>query len=369
MWPATDVSQKNQSSSTPETQPSPFASSHGSESLSTQQSTIPTAGSIDDFGRLINNGAIPPVPDANLRDLELMLQWCTSTYGAMSRDESTKEIWQEIVPREAVSQPFLMHGILALSALHIARLSSDTRRSTYMGIAVGHQNKALALFRPVLGSIDASNCNATFALSSIVIVFAFGFPQPSGPMDTLAAVDDLYQVFLLSRGMQQVLNASINWVSDGVLSPLVTLDDYNPGLPHDAKLAIQQLFELNDSLSNSDPHHETEVYRATIHQLGDVLDRLYGNPKKPNIAVMWAIKIPSRYLDLLREHKPMALVILAHYSVVLHHLRKHWWFEGWSVRVLGAIWSNMNSEWRSSINWAMDVARSDVSIVPPGDGS
>lgn len=365
MWPATSEHQKSQTSSASETPASPFASSRGSEGSGTQQWTVPTTGSIDDFGRLINNGAVPPVPDVNLRDMELMLQWCTSTYSALSRDESTKDIWREFVPREAVSEPFLMHGVLALSALHLARLSSDARRSTYMGIAVGHQNKALALFRPVLGSIDASNCNATFALSSIVTVFAFGFPQ-SGPMDTLAAVDDLYQVFLLSRGMQQVLNASIAWISGGVLGPVVKLDDYNAGLPDDAKFAIQRLFELNDSLGASDPHHETVIYRAAISELEVVLDRIYGNPKKPNIAVLWAIKIPPRYLDLLREHKPMALAILAHYSVVLHHLRKHWWFEGWSVRVLGAIWSNMSAEWRSSINWAMEVARSDVSIVPPG---
>ncbi|KAK2767570.1 hypothetical protein FQN54_003728 [Arachnomyces sp. PD_36] len=365
VWPASDAIQQRQTSSTPDTQPSPFPT-QSSDGSDTQQPVAHTTGSIDDFGRVINNGPVPPVPNLNLPDLELMLQWCTSTYSALSRDESTREIWQVIVPQEAVSQPFLMHGMLALSSLHIARLSSDTRRSTYMGIAVGHQNQALALFRPILGSINASNCNATFALSSIVTVFAFGFPQPSGPMDTLAAVDDLYQVFLLSRGMQQVLRSCQNWVLDGALGPVIKLDDYNTGLPDDAKNAIQRLREVNESLDKRDSRHETNIYKAAIDELEIVLDRIYGNPKKANIAVMWAIKIPQRYLDLLREHKPMALAILAHYSVVLHHLRKHWWLEGWSVRVLGAIWSNMDAEWRSSISWAMDVARSDVSIVPPG---
>lgn len=368
MWPSSNVSENRQTSSTPDTQASPFTT-HGSGGSEAQQSVTPTAGSIDSFGRLINNAAVPPVPDLNLRDLELMLQWCTSTYTTLSRDESTREAWQVIVPQEAVSQPFLMHGMLALSALHIARLSSDNRRSTYMGIAVGHQNKALALFRPVLGCIDASNCNATFALSSIITAFGFGFPQPSGPMDTLASVEDLYQVFLLSRGMQHVLNVSQNWVLDGALRTLIKLDDYNAGLPDDAKLAIQRLRELNDSLVTSDLYHEPDVYRKTIDELEIVLDRIYGNPTRPNIAVMWSIKIPQRYLDLLREHKPMALVILAHYCVILHHLRKHWWFEGWSVRVLGEIWSHMNAEWRPWISWAMDVARSDVSIVPPAGAS
>jgi hypothetical protein len=364
MWPTQDVHQHPQPSSTPDTQASSFTA-HGSDGSDTQQPVTPTAGSIDNFGRLINNGTIPQVPDLNLRDLELMFQWCTSTYSSLSRDESTGKVWQVIVPQEAISQPFLMHGMLALSALHIARQSSETRRSTYMGVAVAHQNQALALLRPVLGSINASNSNATFALSSIVTAFAFGFPQPSGPTNTLAAVDDLCQVFLLSRGMQHVLNACIEWVSDGVLSPVIKLNDYDSGLPDDAKLAIQRLRELNDSLGINDPLYEKDVYGIAIDELETTLDRLYGNPKRPNIAIMWAIKAPQRYLDLLRERTPMSLVILAHYSVVLHHLRKHWWFEGWSVRVLGAIWSNMNAEWRSSISWAMDVARSDVSIGPP----
>ena len=368
MWPAQDLPSHRQASSTPDMQHSP-STAHGYENLEPQQSMTPTAGSIDGFGRLMNNGNIPTVPDLNIRDLELMLHWCTSTYTALSRDDTTREIWKEVIPEEAVKHPFLMHGMLALSALHIARLSSDKRRAEYMAIAVGHQNRALALFRPLLRDVNASNCNATFALSSIVTVFAFAFTQPSGPMGTLAAVDDLCQVFLLARGMQHILNASLSWVMDGKLRPLLTLEDHNSGLPDDARLALQRLGDLNDAMSASDQHHERDVYGKTISLLEDVLDRLYNNPKKPNIAVMFAIKIPERYIGLLREHKPMALVVLAHYSVILHHLRQHWWFEGWSVRVLGAIWSNMNAEWRSSISWAMDVARSDVSIVPPGDMS
>lgn len=59
-------------------------------------------------------------PSLNLGDLELMMQWCNSTYQVLTRNERTDPIWRLHVPEEALSHPFLMHRILALSALHIA---------------------------------------------------------------------------------------------------------------------------------------------------------------------------------------------------------------------------------------------------------
>ncbi|GAB1196158.1 hypothetical protein APSETT444_005425 [Aspergillus pseudonomiae] len=59
-------------------------------------------------------------PSLNLGDLELMMQGCNSTYQVLTRNERTDPVWRLHVPEEALSHPFLMHRILALSALYIA---------------------------------------------------------------------------------------------------------------------------------------------------------------------------------------------------------------------------------------------------------
>ena len=38
------------------------------------------------------------------------------------RGERVLHLWSEHIPAEAVKHPFLMHGLLALSALHVAFL-------------------------------------------------------------------------------------------------------------------------------------------------------------------------------------------------------------------------------------------------------
>lgn len=50
----------------------------------------------------------------------------------------------------------------------------------------------------------------------------------------------------------------------------------------------------------------------------------------------------------------MALVIVAHYCILLNRLKEHWWIEGWSTKVMGAIWRELDENWRPSIQWAMD---------------
>jgi hypothetical protein len=105
------------------------------------------------------------------------MQWCNSTYQVLTRNERTDPVWRLRVPEEALSHPFLMHGILALSAVHIARTRDDHRRPTYLNTAVAHQNQALTSFRGLLNDINDSNTKAMFALSSVVVVYAFGFPH------------------------------------------------------------------------------------------------------------------------------------------------------------------------------------------------
>ena len=320
-----------------------------------------TLNSLAIFNQLINgvnvHGPAVPVPVINFRDLELMVQWCTSTYLGLSRDERTRHIWQAIVPREAGAHPFLMHGLLAFSALHLARSSQGDVADTYLAVCVAHQNQALALFRPLIEDINATNANAMFALSGLITAFGFGFPQVSSPRVTLTPVDDFVRVMILARGMQDVLNAAMNWVRDGDLGYLLHLDDYEPGLPPDAAQAMKQLRQRNAACSGQD---ELEVYIHTIDQLEIMMERLHGGCPRPSLAVLWSVKVPGKYIVLLGKHDPMALLILAHFCVVLHGLTTYWWLKGWGSTMLASIWASLEPAWRESMHWAMAVTGTNV---------
>lgn len=287
-----------------------------------------------------------------MMDLELLLQWCNSTHQALSRSPRLDPIWRHLVTEEALTQPFLMHGILAFSALHLARTKGDSR-ATYIGAAVAHQNQALALFRERLGDINASNAKAMFAFSSIVVVYAFGFPQMSDSGDPRTSVDDLYRVLVLSKGVQQVINKASSSLHESSFKPLLQFDDYTPYLPDSAWSALDRLREVNHDCGAQNSTHDTAAYDQVIDKLAEELSAVYGGLNSITVAVRWAIRLKPNYVDSLRELRPLALVILSYYCVLLHYLRQNWCLDEWGARVAKAIWVLLDDQWRPLARWAM----------------
>lgn len=246
-----------------------------------------------------------------------------------------------------------MHGILAVSALHLARIKPDTSRPTYIGTAVAHQNRALAPFRELLGDINPSNAKAMFAFASIVVVYAFGFPNTPHPNDPGAVVDDLYQILVLCRGVQQVINRASTSLRHSSFSPLLQLDEYTPYLPDDARAAIERLREANHACGQQDSAHDTAAYARVIDNIAEELSAVHGGLDSITVACRWAIRLPPRSVDLLRQRSPLALVVLAYFCALLHSLRQDWCLDEWGGRVARAIWMLLDEQWRDLARWAM----------------
>ncbi|KAJ5496285.1 hypothetical protein N7463_008272 [Penicillium fimorum] len=329
--------------------------------LRSSLSSTPGAGGADPLGILSQLGSENAPTSSgsalNLQDLELMIQWCNVTFHTLSRNERTDPIWRNIVPEEALSHPFLMHGILALSALHLARTGPEpTRRASYLNRAVGHQNQALALFRELLGGVKESNAKAMFAFAGIVVIYTFAFPHTPDVQDPWSCVDDLYQVLVLTRGVQQVIHSPQDFTGfllDSPFGPILQVEEVQVPIPEDAAAMLKQLREANEACRSRDANHELQVYEAAIANLEEMLNWCYSGIRANTIAGRWAIRLKPRFMELLRERDPMALVMLAHYGVLLHYLKHHWCFDEWCVRVSKAVWAILDDEWRPLIQWAM----------------
>lgn len=280
------------------------------------------------------------------------MQWCNSTYQVLARNESTGHVWKCLVPEEAVSHPFLMHGILALSALDLARTQDDHRRPMYSGLAVAHQNQALALFRELLGDINDTNAKAMFSFASVVVLYTFAFPHEPNLSNPFVCIDDLLQIIVLIRGVQQVINTASLSLRESNFKALVRTEDYEPVLPDDARLALEELLEANNTCGAQNETHDTEVYEDTIEKLTEAIG-LLNVDHTMTIIGRWAIKLRPKYVDMVRDHAPLALVILTYYCVILDSLRHHWCHGDWSVRVSRAIWMVLDDTWRPLVRWPM----------------
>jgi hypothetical protein len=347
------------------------------------QDAIPPAGNslAQNQGQFLDHfrcsKRMPAISKLNLYDLELMINWCTSTSRTLAQNEACQLIWTSIVPKEAISYPFLMHGLLALSSRHLTLTAENNQNALYNELAATHSEIALALFTPLLQDVNESNCDAIFAFSIVITIFAFASSQSSISQlpqadRTLTPVDDLLHTFLLARGVHEILKIAWGWVQSGKMSPILRSGERYPLSPSDPfNQAINQLDCLNSSYSKNtyggDGEAATEAYSIAIKELFVILDLTESEPKDVNASssvLLWPVKVPERYCNLLRDCKPLALTILAHYGIVLHRSRQRWWVGEWSTQIINSIWNNIDYEWRPHIRWAAE----QVKILGPGDG-
>ncbi|KGO47718.1 Protein of unknown function DUF3468 [Penicillium expansum] len=296
----------------------------------------------------------------HLRDLELMMHWCTTTYKSMAADPASEIIWQTNIPQLSLRYPALRQGILALSALHVASTSTSSRRWEYLETARSYQTQALAgLQIEIDEDTPEAECQATFALCCIMIVFTFGFCQIDSENDADEelpdVLDEFFEVFQLTRWLVSILVTSMERIRMGELNPLFHPEEPLPTMPDMSRLVILSLQRQNSIEAMRDATHQGDLYDSAIEHLSHALEQLMKGGEPKVFAFLWSFRIPAEFLELLEAHQPFALVLLAHYAVILHHLRSSWWMGDWGTRILQDIGDILEPEWQDLINWPIDA--------------
>src|ERR1700709_50976 len=119
--------------------------------------------------------------DLQVEELELLHHWTLFASIGFGDKPGDEVLWQVEIPRIACKQPFLMRGILAVSALHMSRVRPD-KRQEFLLRDVYHQNLALPSYRYVIddfrGKMTEENCHAVIAFASLTSAYAFAEPYP-----------------------------------------------------------------------------------------------------------------------------------------------------------------------------------------------
>lgn len=314
----------------------------------------------------------------HLEDLELMMHWCTTTYKSMARDPSSEKIWQTTIPQLSLKYASLRQGLLALSALHLASTNTSARRWRYLETARSYQAQALAALHADSDAACDSQIQATFALCCTMIVFTFGYCQIDSETDSDEdedqpdMLDEFFEVFQLTRWLVSIMMSSIDRIAASELSPLVKPEDPPPTMPDMSRLVVFSLQRHNSIQAMRDTAHEKEIYGSAIGHLSNALTQLMKGGEPQVFAFCWSFRIPVEFLELLEARRPFALVVLAHYAVVLHNLRDSWWMGDWGIKILKEIGDILEPEWQELINWPIDATgcflpRSEVRVrvTPP----
>lgn len=108
----------------------------------------------------------------DMLDLQILEHYFSSSYKTFVTTDRTEQIWLDVVPSLASNHPFLLKGILACTALHMAHLD-HTQCQRYTIRAFLHQEPAIPLFRYAINNPTEENCDAIMVFAYILVVYSF----------------------------------------------------------------------------------------------------------------------------------------------------------------------------------------------------
>lgn len=293
----------------------------------------------------------------SIEGLELILHWFTTTVFTVNPvgNPGALHISQTFILNQARHHPFLLHGLLALSALHLADSCSKTDAEScarYTSIATAHHNQGLAMYHSVLQNMNEENYPASIAFSSLTIMFAFGLSRPSD----IKLIDYLVQVFQLAKGWTKVVNVAKDLscnLTRNLTDPVI--DDLNTSLPSEIEEAFARLHSHN--LTHTTDDHDQEILYLALDSLKTVFKMLAspGGTQNPHVAIAWLNLLPESFAELLGKRQVLAMVLVAYYCVVLERVPKVWWLRGWSASLFDVVWANTKDGClREEVQWVRD---------------
>lgn len=294
----------------------------------------------------------------DMSNLELLFHYTTVASLTLSSPRRVA-IWQVNVPQMAISNKFLMHGILAVSALHLASLQ-PVRSAELVLRATMLEQMALSTYRQNISVQDSSNIHAALVFTAFIVPYVLALSVYDNSAAKLPTLNDSNpHWFFLVRGTLKLVHHTWPAFKSSPLGPLVVSREEhvdsgaNFGEDHLAKLYDM----LDDISSDSDEQQVVVVCKDALENLRRVFGIPYMLPQTLDLrstVYIWPGTVSQEYINLIHERRSEALVILAHYCVILKKNHDCWFLKDVGKKMLASIEEALSPEWQSWIKWPLE---------------
>ncbi|KAL3492089.1 hypothetical protein BJX62DRAFT_203545 [Aspergillus germanicus] len=294
-------------------------------------------------------------------DLQLLHHFCTVTTDTLAIREDARYTWRVMVPREGYENTYLMHGILAISALQQAQLY-PAQKEHFLALSSSHQAEGLETFRTLLQNVKPENWPSMFCYASLVVYYTSALPVRLGVTDLPDPISNVVELFTVIKGIDAVLAPFIPSLRKSFLAPLaysVWLEDPVLGnrrppvslLPEDTLEQINLVREFSETLDMATEEHND--YSIALSRLESAVRQinLAGPSVEAGMAYIWPFGLPKSVTTAIQEKRPLALIVLAQFCVLLHLLNNYWFLRGWGKQLLVEIGKQLSSTYAHWLEW------------------
>jgi hypothetical protein len=306
------------------------------------------------------NGGQAPV--LNLLDLELLHNFSTSTCYTLHSDPALKTLWRINVPQLGFQYDFVMRGVLALSALHLAYYKPE-KRDLFIAQAKIQNQAGLRAAAAMLPYITQENCSAVYIFSALTCIFTLASPRE--PSEFFFFGDQGIASWLtLFRGTRSIIDSALDALHVGVLGPMFIAGARRTALreahvkAEEGSMEDGQLGELRQAIMETitDPQ-AVQIYMGAIDELQKAFTVAYKgvfHTIESTDVFIFLFRVSEEYLDFLKERTQESMAIFAYFCVITKRLEKNWWSEGWSNHLMSMIYSALDEEHKLWIRWPIE---------------
>ncbi|KAL4880608.1 hypothetical protein BJY04DRAFT_72035 [Aspergillus karnatakaensis] len=288
-----------------------------------------------------------------LRRLELMHKFSTETYQSLCNSSADFYIWQMTIPRLALNHGFLMKGILAVAALHLASSMDPAEAPIYINTALEYHNQTLAPYRHAIDEINPRNCDAVFAHSVVTTIISIALPRSTTEgHGSNGMTEKIILAAELLQGVSSISRLCRPWMNVQLFTTGVDFWAYsNTPLDADAEAALNDLSTLADDVTDVD---QQGMLKESIKMLRNCFAR-YTKMRDVASPLAWLAVANKDFFHALRCRQPMVLLVLMHWGVLLHELNgKVWWAKDSGAALVLDLLAELqpyHSRWEAVLLW------------------
>ncbi|KAL4779922.1 hypothetical protein BJX76DRAFT_364802 [Aspergillus varians] len=340
---------------------SPLQDKPNSRSIAVQCETPPHASRAPEDGHR---------EGISLADLHLFHHFTTSTHRTIT--DETKDshgIWQIHVPQWGLSFPSILYLIFTLSALHLASLN-PSRQGGYIQQADQHFTFGVRSVTTVLAldTLDTKNCQYIY-ITAVMICIAYFARGPREGEYLVFNAKGKSEWLVLLHGVRSILAQKKEEVFTGVLKPGEDSQDQNmdspvPVLDDELSRHIQHLQEVR-AIVHTETAADGDLFLQSLDDLGGCFEEAYQRRRTrchPTdlmpFAMGWTFRLPEEMINRLEEREPIALIILAHWAILLRYMRESWFMQGWDQHIILGIRACLPEAYHAFIEWPEQVIAS-----------
>lgn len=191
--------------------------------------------------------------------------------------------------------------------------------------------------------------------------------RPGGEPAAFEAVDELVRAIRLGR-------SATAFVLDRLATPpwqdSMVVKKFSP-IQYQPVANLEQRFPQLSSLRDLvDSHCESQQKQACLHALDTLFNSITfltdnpGDTQQMGLIWGWGNSVDPVFLDMCSARHPVALVILAHYGVLMNLNAGLWHLRAWPAALLEHIESIVNEDWRGSLDWPSQMINTATTTSP-----